>query len=64
MYVLEGKVKLKFEKREVKLREDQSIVISPNEIHRIIAETDVKIFEISTSQLDDVVRVKDDYGRK
>ncbi len=64
MYVLEGKVRLKFEKNEVKLREGQSVVVNTNEIHRIIAETDVKIFEISTSQLDDVIRVEDDYGRK
>jgi len=65
MYLLEGKVKLKFEKREIKLREGQSIVVNTNEVHRIIAEeTDVKILEVSTSQLDDVVRVDDDYGRK
>lgn len=32
-------------------------------IHRMIAITDVDVIEVSTPQLDDVVRVEDDYGR-
>ena len=32
-------------------------------IHRMIAITDVEVLEASTSELDDVVRVEDDYGR-
>jgi quercetin dioxygenase-like cupin family protein len=32
--------------------------------HRIEAITDVRLIEVSTPELDDVVRVQDDYGRK
>lgn len=32
--------------------------------HRIEAVTDVRLLEVSTPELDDVVRVEDDYGRK
>jgi len=34
-----------------------------NTIHRIEAEQDTEIIEVSTPELDDVVRVADDYGR-
>lgn len=32
-------------------------------IHRMIAISDVDVIEVSTPQLDDVVRLEDDYGR-
>lgn len=32
--------------------------------HRITALEDVRLFEVSTPEVDDVVRVEDDYGRK
>jgi len=35
----------------------------PFTIHRMIAITDVDVIEVSTPQLDDVVRLEDDYGR-
>ncbi len=31
--------------------------------HRIEAVTDVRLIEVSTPELDDVIRVEDDYGR-
>ena len=37
--------------------------ILPGRRHRFIAVTDVVLFEVSTTQLDDVVRHCDDYGR-
>lgn len=36
----------------------------PGTIHRMVAITDVDVIEVSTPQLDDVVRLEDDYGRK
>lgn len=36
---------------------------APNTIHRMVAITDVDVIEISTPQLNDVVRIEDDYGR-
>lgn len=35
----------------------------PMTVHRMIAITDIDVIEVSTSQLDDVVRLEDDYGR-
>lgn len=37
--------------------------ITPGTIHRMIAVTDVDVIEVSTPELDDVVRLQDDYGR-
>lgn len=35
----------------------------PGRKHRVEAIEDVRLIEVSTPQLDDVVRVEDDYGR-
>jgi mannose-6-phosphate isomerase len=35
----------------------------PMRRHRVTAIEDVRLFEVSTPELDDVVRVEDDYGR-
>ena len=49
----------------MKLKEGQSWRIIPNTIHRFTAPDDspVELFEVSTPELDDVVRLSDDYGR-
>jgi mannose-6-phosphate isomerase-like protein (cupin superfamily) len=36
----------------------------PGTVHRITALEDTRIFEVSTPQLDDVVRLEDRYGRE
>ena len=33
-------------------------------IHRFIAEEDVELMEVSTPELDDVIRLEDRYGRE
>lgn len=38
--------------------------IAPLRRHRFIGVTDVEVFEVSTPELDDVVRHSDDYGRE
>lgn len=38
--------------------------IPPKTLHRVTAITDTRIFEVSTPQLSDVVRLEDRYGRK
>ena len=38
--------------------------ILPTEVHRMQALEDCVVFEVSTPHLDDVVRLKDDYGRE
>jgi mannose-6-phosphate isomerase len=39
------------------------IVLPPGAVHRMEALEDSEIFEVSTPELDDVVRLDDDYGR-
>lgn len=43
---------------------EQSFHCAPGTIHRMVARTDVDVLEVSTPDLDDVVRLEDDYGRK
>ena len=49
----------------IKLGEGKSWRITPNTIHRFTApdNENVVLFEVSTPELDDVVRLSDDYGR-
>lgn len=49
-------------KRSV-IRPGQSIHLPPNTLHRIKANQDSVILEVSTPELDDVTRLDDDYGR-
>ena len=41
----------------------QAITFPPQTVHRILALTDAEIFEASTPEMEDVVRLEDDYGR-
>jgi mannose-6-phosphate isomerase len=63
MYVLEGELKIMKKDGELHLKEGDCITLDPGEVHRIIPLKDSKILESSTPDLDDVVRVGDDYGR-
>jgi quercetin dioxygenase-like cupin family protein len=38
--------------------------ITPPTVHRFRAVTDVLLFEVSTPELEDVVRLEDDFGRE
>src|SRR6185295_4329029 len=38
--------------------------VEPGTIHRMIGVTDVEVIEVSTPELDDVVRLEDVYGRQ
>jgi quercetin dioxygenase-like cupin family protein len=38
--------------------------VVPGTIHRMVAMTDVDVLEVSTPELDDVVRLEDVYGRE
>lgn len=39
------------------------VTVPPGTVHRVTAETDLVFYEVSTPELDDVVRLEDDYGR-
>lgn len=51
------------EARTVRLRPGDTFHITPGLVHRMIAITDVSVIEVSTPELDDVVRLEDEYGR-
>ncbi len=38
--------------------------VSPGTLHRMTARTDCRLLEVSTPELDDVVRLEDRYGRQ
>lgn len=42
---------------------DNVFHITPGTIHRMVAVTDVEVVEVSTPELNDVVRLEDSYGR-
>lgn len=45
------------------LRAGDARRIEPGTVHRFRAVTDTLLFEVSTPELEDVVRLEDDYGR-
>lgn len=67
-YVYKGKVKLIWgdhpdQLEELILHPGDKIEVIPPKIHRLEALEDSEIFEVSTPELDDVVKLHDDYGR-
>ena len=38
--------------------------VAPGTVHRLIALEDSVVLEVSTDELDDVVRIEDRYGRE
>ena len=71
IYVLEGILELILEEgsrrgvHSVILQPGDTFHIKPLTVHRFAATkgTDVKLMEVSTTELDDVVRIEDDYSR-
>ena len=67
LYVVEGELRLTIEwegdRRELRLRKGEAFHLPPRMIHRMEAVVDTEIAEVSTPELDDVVRLEDRYGR-
>ncbi len=69
-YVLEGRAKLEFAAAGEKATSNEVVKpgaafhITPGTVHRIRALEDTTILEVSTPQVDDVVRLEDTYGRE
>ena len=49
---------------DMRLKKGESFRITPGTIHQMEAVTDCDILEVSTPELDDVVRLSDRYGRE
>jgi len=67
LYVVEGELRLTIEhdgdRRDVTLRKGEAFHIPPRLIHRMEAIADTDVAEVSTPELQDVVRLEDRYGR-
>ena len=67
LFVVSGELRLTIEvdgdRRELILRAGQAFHIPPKMIHRMEALEDTDVAEVSTPELDDVVRLDDRYGR-
>ncbi len=68
VYLLSGKLIYRIwendQPRDVDLKLGEAFRITPHTIHQMEAVTDCDILEVSTPHLDDVVRLKDRYGRE
>jgi mannose-6-phosphate isomerase-like protein (cupin superfamily) len=49
--------------REVIVEAGSVVTLPPGAVHRMEALEDSRVFEVSTPELDDLVRLDDDYGR-
>lgn len=68
-YLYSGKVKLIYgtdvnNLQEKILNPGDKIDVQPYTIHRLEGIEDSEVFEVSTPELDDVVKLHDDYGRE
>src|SRR5689334_14026982 len=64
IYVQQGQLQFHYDGKDYLLCPGQSFHILPKMVHRMTAlAEDCTIFEVSTPQLQDVVRLQDSYGR-
>jgi mannose-1-phosphate guanylyltransferase len=64
IYVLEGVLVLELNDEKIIMKPGASKRIVPGSVHRFAAPSDgCTLIEVSTPEIDDVVRLEDDYGR-
>jgi len=68
MFIQSGKARIDFGEDETKLtsrvfESGEAIRLSPLTCHRVEALEDTTLLEVSTPELEDVIRLQDDYGR-
>ena len=69
VYLLSGEISYRVQGKDdvlddVQLRQGESFRITPGTVHQMVALTDCDVLEVSTPELDDVVRLSDKYGRE
>src|SRR4026208_1186520 len=68
IFLWKGKIVFEIQEGERMVKREmlpgESVHIRPHTIHRMTAIEDSDIFEVSTPELDDVVRLEDRYGRE
>ena len=68
IYLYKGKMTLEIQDKNsplkvLELKAGESFHIAPHLKHRMIAQNDCDVFEVSTPELTDIIRLKDAYGR-
>lgn len=63
MYIISGSGYIEFEGRKEYFTKNDTIRIKPNVVHSIVANENTILHEVSTSDLEDTVRVDDYYNR-
>jgi mannose-6-phosphate isomerase len=67
IYVLSGEIILRLQEGETlterRMRKGEAFHVTPKQVHQFEAVTTTDLLEASTSEIDDVVRLKDRYGR-
>ncbi len=67
-YVQSGEMDLEVgqgaDQKTIHMHPGESFHCTPKTIHRMVGVTDVDVIEVSTPDLDDVVRLEDAYGRE
>jgi len=70
IYLLSGDIVYRVQREgddildDVKLKIGEAYRVTPGTIHQMIARTDCDVLEVSTPEIDDVVRLSDKYGRE
>jgi mannose-6-phosphate isomerase len=67
-YIIQGQAEVWLENNEGKIEkrnmhEGEFFTVNPPKKHRVIALTDIILQEVSTPEVDDVIRINDDYLR-
>ena len=63
MYLQSGRLLYHFNGVDFEMEPGETITVRPGDVHRIEALEDAVILEVSTPELDDVIRLEDRYGR-
>ncbi len=63
MYLLSGEAELWLDGSKRPFHPGEAVVIPPPTQHRLTAITDIDVIEVSTPEVEDVVRLEDRYGR-
>jgi len=59
IYCFKGQVDIVLNNKIVTLKEGDDVTLLPKTVHRIIGKKDSILFEVSTPQLEDVVRISE-----
>ncbi|PSR26496.1 MAG: cupin domain-containing protein [Sulfobacillus thermosulfidooxidans] len=64
MYVVAGQAEILINDELRRMGPGEAVEVPPLTKHRLTALTDLEVMEVSTPELDDVVRLEDNYGRE